>query len=86
VDDSVLHFREDLDVEVAVDRLMYVYQYMNASGVLEFRYDNTGQIRKLKLLTYPHHKHIGENGEVTASSGPELGKILDEIESGMKLP
>jgi hypothetical protein len=37
VDNTVLEWREYVDVETNVDRLMYVYQYMNASMGLIFR-------------------------------------------------
>ena len=42
VDGSILHVREFVDVETAVERLLYVYQYMDASNRLVFRYDNSG--------------------------------------------
>lgn len=80
VDGSVLHLREFVDVETAADRLMYTYQYMDASTQLVFRYDNTGHHRELLLSTYPHHKHDGREGNVVASLAPELATILDEVE------
>jgi hypothetical protein len=86
IDESVLHFREYIDVEITVDRLMYVYHYASASAGLIFRYDNTGHHRKLMLPTYPHHKHVGEDGEVTESSAPYLVEVLEEIERSVKLP
>ena len=61
VDSSTLHLREFVDVEITEDRLMYVYQYMERSDKMVFRYDNTGHHKKLGLSTYPHHKHEGEN-------------------------
>lgn len=39
-DGSFLHFREFIDVETALDRLMYAYQYINNSKDFIFRYDN----------------------------------------------
>ena len=42
VDNSTLHLREFVDVETGIERLTYVYQYMNPAGKLVFRYDNTG--------------------------------------------
>jgi len=59
IDSSTLHWREFVDVEITVDRLMYVYQYMDSSDMIVFRYDNTGHHKKLNLSTYPHHKHGG---------------------------
>ena len=86
VDGSVLHVREFVDVELEVDRLTYVYQYMDAFRRLVFRYDNTGHHRELNLPTYPHHKHEGTADEIAASSAPDLATVLAEIEKLVKLP
>lgn len=86
VDGSVLHFRETVDSELTIDRLMYTYQYMAAAKVLVFRYDNTGHHKRLNLPTYPHHKHNGNEENVTASSAPELTAVLREIENLIQLP
>ena len=75
IDGSALHVREFVDVEDGVDRLTYVYQYMNANETLVFRYDNTGHHKKLNLPTYPHHKHSGSENSVIISSAPELAEI-----------
>ena len=40
-DNSLLHFREFVYVEISIDRKMYSYQYMNSDNNLIFRYDNT---------------------------------------------
>lgn len=85
VDGSVLHLREFVDVEMDVDRLTYVYQYMTAEQQLVFRYDNTGHHRKLNLPTYPHHKHVGSKNRVTASPAPDLAGALQEIQSHLTL-
>ncbi len=79
VDGSVLHLREFIDVESEVERLTYAYQYMNANQALIFRYDNTGHHRRLLLPTHPHHKHVGGETTVIASSAPHLAEVLDEI-------
>lgn len=86
VDGSVLHLREFLDVEMAEDRLMYVYQYITVSKKLVFRYDNTGHHKKLRLPTYPHHKHQDCEDNVIPSTAPDLASVLDEIDSLVKLP
>ena len=80
-DDSVLHLREFVDVELLVERLLYVYQYMTASGHLIFRYDNTGHHKKLNLPTYPHHKHERSETNILPSPAPELAAVLSEIET-----
>ena len=86
VDGTVLEWREYVDVEKKVDRLMYVYQYMDPSLKLIFRYDNTGHHKKLGLPTYPDHKHIGIADRVVPSDPADLPNVLQEIESMVKLP
>lgn len=79
VDGSMLHLREYVDAEDEIDRFTYVYQYMDAQQALVFRYDNTGHHKKLNLPTYPHHKHVGSEDVVVASSAPSLADVLNEI-------
>lgn len=86
IDGSILHLREFVDVETTVDRLTYVYQYMNPTQQLVFRYDNTGHHRKLNLSTYPYHKHAGRENNVVASPAPDLAAVLSEIEALVQLP
>lgn len=40
IDGSALFFREFLNVESEIVRLMYVYHYQDSDGKLIFRYDN----------------------------------------------
>lgn len=86
IDDSVLNLREFVDVETTIDRLMYVYQYMDATKTLVFRYDNTGHHKKLNLPTYPHHKHEGSEDNIVASPAPVLAAVLNEVEMLVQLP
>jgi len=86
VDGSILHLREFVDVEIGVDRLTYVYQYMDPTKKLVFRYDNTGHHRGLNLPTYPHHKHEGSEHNIVASPAPDLTIVLNEIETLVELP
>ena len=51
-----------------------------------FRYDDTGHHKELNLPTYPHHEHEGREGNITASSAPDLAAVLAEIESIIKIP
>lgn len=83
MDDSVLHFREYVDTETEPDRLMYAYQYVDQDDQLFFRYDNTGHHKKLRLVTYPHHKHDGREDKVIPSDAPDLSDVLLEIETLM---
>jgi hypothetical protein len=85
MDGSTLHVREFVDVEMALDRLMYVYQYLDAAQTLVFRYDNTGHHKKLDLPTHPHHKHEGTEDNVIAAAGSDLAAVLDEVEALIRL-
>jgi len=85
-DNTVLEWREYVDVETNVDRLMYVYQYMNASRELIFRYVNTGHHRKSALPTFPHHKHVSHDDKVVSSDPVDLVGVLREIEAIVELP
>ena len=86
VDGSILHLREYVDAETTFDRLAYVYQYVTSTGQLVFRYDNSGHHKKLKLRTYPHHKHASGEENVVESPAPELAAVLQEIETLVQLP
>jgi hypothetical protein len=86
VDGSLLHLREFVDVEIAIDRLAYVYQYMDSSRNLVFRYDDTGHHKRLGLSSYPHHKHAGTEENVVPSSAPDLTAVLDEVGMLTQLP
>jgi hypothetical protein len=86
VDASVLHLREFVDVETTTERLLYVYQYMDAHKQLRFRYDNTGHLERRNLPTYPHHKHVGSDKQIAPSSPPDLAAVLVEVEPLVQLP
>jgi prepilin-type processing-associated H-X9-DG protein len=80
LDGSVLHVREFVNVETGIERYMYAYHYQRDDKFV-FRYDNTEHHRKLKLPTFPHHKHDGDEANVIASSAPILAAVLAEIAS-----
>ncbi len=77
-DGSILQFREFVDVELMIERLMYAYHYAEAFGKFMFRYDNTGHHKSVP--TYPHHKHEGSEQNVVISTAPFLADVLVEIE------
>ena len=79
IDNSILEWREFIDVELIEDRLMYVYHYMNSSNEIIFRYDNTGHNKKLGLPTFPHHKHNGSEKNVIPAKVMDLDMIFQEI-------
>lgn len=82
-DGSVLHLREYVNVQNAIERYMYVYQYQDRNGILLFRYDNSPHFPQLP--TFPHHKHDGSESNVTNATPTHLGAVLDEIRSLLKL-
>ena len=86
IDGSILEWREYLDVELTEDRIMYVYQYMDSSKTIIFRYDNTGHRKRLGLHTYPDHKHQGAEDNILPSLRQDLTMVLREIEGLIKLP
>lgn len=85
LDGSTLHFREFVDVETDIERYMYAYQYQR-DDELVFRYDNTEHHRKLKLPTFPHHKHDGSETNVIAAQAHTLAAVLEEIEILLNIP
>jgi len=80
LDGSTLHVREFIDVETEIERYMYAYHYQRGDMFI-FRYDNTEHYRKLKLTTFPHHKHDGAETNVIAVPVPTLADVLAEIET-----
>ena len=78
LDGSRLYFRELLDIEDTVVRLMYSYHYQDSAARLIFRYDDTPHHGDIN--SFPHHKHIEQENNVVASKQPGLADVLDEIE------
>jgi hypothetical protein len=78
LDGSRLHFRELVDIEDIVVRLMYSYHYQNGNAQLIFRYDDTPH--HPEIAGFPHHKHIQQEANVQASEPPTLAGVLTEIE------
>jgi hypothetical protein len=77
-DGSRLYFRELVNIDDLVVRLMYSYHYQDASGQLIFRYDDTPH--HTETDSFPHHKHIEQEGNIMASVPPTLVSVLGEIE------
>jgi hypothetical protein len=78
-DGSCLYFRELVEIQARVIRIMYSYHYQHEGGSLIFRYDDTPHFPALPQ--FPHHKHIGGQTEATASQPPDLIAVLREIEA-----
>ena len=79
LDDSLLHFRELVDVESGVKRIAYAYHYQKADSSFVFRYDNTPHFPYLPNA--PHHKHDGSEVNVISADLMNLASVLDEIEA-----
>ena len=78
-DNTCLHFRELVEEQTIVNRVMYSYHYQRANGLLIFRYDDTPHHPNLD--NFPYHKHVEEEGHVIPCDIPELSSILREIEA-----
>jgi hypothetical protein len=77
-DGTLFHFREYVDLEDGLERLMYSYHYMNADQQIIFRYDNVEH--HPHISTFPHHKHDGSEEKITESPAPTFAQVLAEIE------
>ena len=66
IDSSWLYFTEYVEVECGIDRGKYSYQYINQNNKLIFRYDNAPHHQKLKLSSFPNHKHDGNEDNIIA--------------------
>lgn len=75
-DDSVMHFKEFVDVETKTKRYKYGYHYEKSDRLI-FRYDNVKNPKASKLATFPNHKHIKDRLE--PSTAPTLEKVLVEV-------
>ncbi len=80
IDGSWLYFTEYVEVECGIDRGKYSYQYINQNNKLIFRYDNAPHHQKLKLSSFPNHKHDGNEDNIIASNAPNLSDIFREIQ------
>ena len=83
-DSSRLHFREYIDFEDGIERLMYSFHYMDSDRRLIFRYDNVAH--HPHIATHPHHKHEGSETNVIPSTPPTLTDVLEEIGQMIQLP
>jgi len=76
-DHSQLQIVERLIVErYTIIKTRYTYHYQRADGTLVFRYDNVPH--HPEISSHPHHKHIGD--AIVASTPPDLGEVLREID------
>ena len=78
---SLLFFRELMDLNPPVRKIMYAYHYQTRDGILIFRYDNTEHHQDIS--TFPHYKHA-QDGDVKEANAPTLEQVLREIEGMLK--
>ncbi len=76
-DGSFLSIHETVSTELGYPvRVIYSYSYIRQNQSV-FRYDNAPH--HPEIITYPHHKHIGEN-KLSPTDQPALKQVLSEIE------
>ncbi len=75
-DNSILYIREYVDE----NERSYSYHWQTEEGKMIIRWDNAPHHKN--ILTYPHHKHIGEN--ILPSYAITCEEILKEIEQLLK--
>jgi hypothetical protein len=73
-DESVLFFKEYLDLRYYVDKKTYSFHYQDISTTFLFRYDNA--LHKPDL-GFKEHKHIRD--KIIQTDIPDIGDILEEI-------
>lgn len=77
LDESVLFFKEYLDLRYQIDKKTYSFHYQDINTNLLFRYDNA--LHKPKLGFYDH-KHV--DGRILKSNVPTIKDVLKEIVDG----
>jgi hypothetical protein len=75
-DESVLFFKEYLDLRYCIDKKSYSFHYQDVNTNLLFRYDNA--LHK-PALGFNEHKHIGE--KIIFTDIPNIQDVLEEIAS-----
>jgi len=78
LDGSVLHFRELIDAQEFIQRLMYSFHYQSEDGELIFRYDDTPHHEVLP--GFPYHKHVEIESNAVSAEAPDLKTVLHEIQ------
>lgn len=76
-DNSFLNIHETVSTELGYPvRVIYAYSYIHEKKTV-FRYDNSPH--HPNIITYPHHKHIGEK-KIVPTDQPVIQQVLSEIE------
>lgn len=79
IDQSLLEMRIYCQVHEDVIHLIdYRFHWQDKDGKLKVRWDNARHHTELK--TFPHHMHMGEDGNVKESTGIDLWEVLRILE------
>jgi hypothetical protein len=73
-----LHFRELVNIQEKVVRLMYSYHYQGGNNQLIFCYDDIPH--HPELAGFPYHKHAGLDANPATSEPLSFAEVLAEIE------
>lgn len=77
IDNSILYFREFVDMNQKKFKDDYSYQYQREDTTLVFRYDNAPHHPEIK--SFPHHKHQSSEENIVECQEPDIDSILLEI-------
>jgi len=76
-DGSKLHVKD----YYFADGRKYAFHWSDANGKLKIRWDNAQHWRKVP--TFPHHKHVGDEGNVVTSVEVTLADVLEYIRQNL---
>lgn len=79
VDKSKLHVKE---YRFTDGSRKYAYHWTDADGILKIRWDNAEHWPEIP--TFPHHKHIGNDSQIQASTDISLEAVLKRIAAVFK--
>ncbi len=65
------------DYKFSDNKRKYAYHWMDGDGDLRIRWDNAAHWKTIS--TFPHHKHIGNEENVTASTDTDIESVLAYI-------
>lgn len=83
IDESLLEVSIYCQLHEDVIHLIgYRFHWQDKYGKLKWRWDNARHHPELK--TFPHHMHIGEDGNVKDSTGIDLWEVLRILEAEVK--
>lgn len=74
IDESILFFKEYLDLRYRIEKKAYSFHYQDVNSELLFRYDNA--LHKPDL-GFSEHKHV--SGKIIAVEAPVTRDVLEEI-------